>query len=75
MFAPLQNLAAQKSYNNLDVPMRDAVHGRSCFVEGVIKCYPYETLETIVDRIVHAEVGGFFKGVYGLKHFPIRCEI
>ncbi|XP_040035601.2 5'-AMP-activated protein kinase subunit gamma-1 isoform X2 [Gasterosteus aculeatus] len=50
------NLAAQKSYNNLDVPMRDAVHGRSCFVEGVIKCYPYETLETIVDRIVHAEV-------------------
>nr|XP_040035607.1 5'-AMP-activated protein kinase subunit gamma-1 isoform X2 [Gasterosteus aculeatus aculeatus] len=50
------NLAAQKSYNNLDVPMRDAVNGRSCFVEGVIKCYPYETLETIVDRIVHAEV-------------------
>ncbi|KAL6115440.1 prkag3 [Pungitius sinensis] len=50
------NLAAQKSYNNLDMPMRDAVQGRSCFIEGVIKCYPYETLETIVDRIVHAEV-------------------
>ncbi|KAM8904102.1 5'-AMP-activated protein kinase subunit gamma-1 isoform 3-T5 [Spinachia spinachia] len=50
------NLAARKSYNNLDMPMRDAVHGRSCFIEGVIKCYPYETLETIIDRIVHAEV-------------------
>ncbi|XP_037331074.1 5'-AMP-activated protein kinase subunit gamma-1 isoform X1 [Pungitius pungitius] len=50
------NLAAQKSYNNLDMPMWDAVQGRSCFIEGVIKCYPYETLETIVDRIVHAEV-------------------
>ncbi|XP_053272889.1 5'-AMP-activated protein kinase subunit gamma-1 [Pleuronectes platessa] len=50
------NLAAQKSYDNLDMTMLEAVRRRSCFVEGVIKCYPYETLETILDRIVRAEV-------------------
>ncbi|XP_034720659.1 5'-AMP-activated protein kinase subunit gamma-1 isoform X2 [Etheostoma cragini] len=50
------NLAAQKTYNNLDMPMQEAVRRRTCFVEGVIKCYPDETLETIIDRIVNAEV-------------------
>ncbi|XP_035006051.1 5'-AMP-activated protein kinase subunit gamma-1 isoform X2 [Hippoglossus stenolepis] len=50
------NLAAQKSYDNLDMTMLEAVRRRSCFIEGVIKCYPYETLETILDRIVQAEV-------------------
>ncbi|KAJ4924198.1 hypothetical protein JOQ06_000438 [Pogonophryne albipinna] len=50
------NIAAQKIYNNLDMPMHEVVRRRSCFVEGVIKCYPYETLEIILDRIVKAEV-------------------
>ncbi|KAL3045630.1 hypothetical protein OYC64_013815 [Pagothenia borchgrevinki] len=50
------NIAAQKTYNNLDMPMHEVVRRRSCFVEGVIKCYPYETLEIILDRIVRAEV-------------------
>ncbi|KAM3857153.1 5'-AMP-activated protein kinase subunit gamma-1 [Diretmus argenteus] len=50
------NLAAQKTYNNLDVTMQEAVQRRKCFAEGVIKCYPDETLETIIDRIVKAEV-------------------
>ncbi|XP_062236495.1 5'-AMP-activated protein kinase subunit gamma-1 isoform X2 [Platichthys flesus] len=50
------NLAAQKSYDNLEMTMLEAVRRRSCFVEGVIKCYPYETLEIILDRIVRAEV-------------------
>ncbi|XP_037135404.1 5'-AMP-activated protein kinase subunit gamma-1 isoform X1 [Syngnathus acus] len=50
------NLAAQKTYNNLDVTMLEAVNRRTCFMEGVIKCYPDETLETIIDRIVTAEV-------------------
>ncbi|XP_028427682.1 5'-AMP-activated protein kinase subunit gamma-1 isoform X2 [Perca flavescens] len=50
------NLAAQKMYNNLDMPMQEAVRSRSCFIEGVIKCYPDETLEIIIDRIVNAEV-------------------
>ncbi|KAG8004655.1 5'-AMP-activated protein kinase subunit gamma-2, partial [Nibea albiflora] len=52
----LLNLAAQKTYNNLDMTMMEAVSRRTCFVEGVIKCYPDETLETIIDRIVRAEV-------------------
>ncbi|XP_076879310.1 5'-AMP-activated protein kinase subunit gamma-1 isoform X2 [Brachyhypopomus gauderio] len=50
------NLAAQKTYNNLSMTMREAVPRRRCFVEGVIKCYPDETLEAVVDRIVEAEV-------------------
>ncbi|XP_077407734.1 5'-AMP-activated protein kinase subunit gamma-1 isoform X3 [Vanacampus margaritifer] len=50
------NLAAQKTYNNLDVTMLEALDRRTCFMEGVIKCYPDETLETIIDRIVTAEV-------------------
>lgn len=59
VFDPLQNLAAQKTYNNLDMTMQEAVEKRICCVEGVIKCYPYETLETIIDRIVKAEVDFF----------------
>ncbi|XP_060944601.1 5'-AMP-activated protein kinase subunit gamma-3b isoform X1 [Limanda limanda] len=50
------NLAAQKNYNNLNMTMREAVASRACCMEGVLKCYPYETLETIIDRIAKAEV-------------------
>ncbi|XP_060754470.1 5'-AMP-activated protein kinase subunit gamma-3 isoform X2 [Neoarius graeffei] len=50
------NLAAQKTYNNLSMSMEEALRRRRCFVEGVIKCYPDETLETAVDRIADAEV-------------------
>uniref|UniRef100_A0A3P8S2D2 Protein kinase, AMP-activated, gamma 3a non-catalytic subunit n=1 Tax=Amphiprion percula TaxID=161767 RepID=A0A3P8S2D2_AMPPE len=50
------NLAAQKTYNNLDMSMQEAVRRRTCYVEGVIKCYSDETLETIICRIVTAEV-------------------
>lgn len=37
--------------------MQEAIQRRSCCVEGVIKCQPDESLETIIDRIVKAEVG------------------
>ncbi|KAM4559998.1 5'-AMP-activated protein kinase subunit gamma-1 isoform 3-T3 [Odontesthes bonariensis] len=50
------NVAAEKTYNNLDMTMQEAVRRRTCYVEGVIKCRPDETLETIIDRIVTAEV-------------------
>ncbi|XP_018620918.1 5'-AMP-activated protein kinase subunit gamma-1 isoform X2 [Scleropages formosus] len=50
------NLAAQKNYNNLNMTMQEALRGRACCIEGVIKCYPHETLETIIDRIAKAEV-------------------
>lgn len=58
---PWQNLAAQKMYNNLDVTMQEAIRRRTCFFEGVIKCYPDETLEVVIDRIVEAEVGFVLK--------------
>ncbi|XP_055764599.1 5'-AMP-activated protein kinase subunit gamma-1-like isoform X2 [Salvelinus fontinalis] len=50
------NLAAQKTYNNLNMSMEEAIRRRCCFVEGVIKCLPDETLEAIIDRIIKAEV-------------------
>ncbi|XP_070771458.1 5'-AMP-activated protein kinase subunit gamma-3b [Enoplosus armatus] len=50
------NLAAQKNYNNLNMTMQEAIASRACCVEGVLKCYPHETLETIIDRIAKAEV-------------------
>uniref|UniRef100_H3DAL1 Protein kinase, AMP-activated, gamma 3a non-catalytic subunit n=1 Tax=Tetraodon nigroviridis TaxID=99883 RepID=H3DAL1_TETNG len=50
------NLAAQRTYNHLDMTMQEAVRRRTGFVEGVIKCYPEETLDTVIERIVEAEV-------------------
>uniref|UniRef100_A0A9J7X0S3 Protein kinase, AMP-activated, gamma 3a non-catalytic subunit n=1 Tax=Cyprinus carpio carpio TaxID=630221 RepID=A0A9J7X0S3_CYPCA len=50
------NLAAQKTYNNLSMSMQEALRRRCCYVEGVIKCYPDETLEIAIDRIIKAEV-------------------
>uniref|UniRef100_A0A3Q2QZE0 5'-AMP-activated protein kinase subunit gamma-1-like n=1 Tax=Fundulus heteroclitus TaxID=8078 RepID=A0A3Q2QZE0_FUNHE len=50
------NLAAQKTYNNLDITMQEVISQRTCRVEGVIKCYPDEPLDLVIDRIVKAEV-------------------
>ncbi|XP_053293232.1 5'-AMP-activated protein kinase subunit gamma-1 isoform X2 [Pleuronectes platessa] len=50
------NLAAEKAYNNLDITVTQALKHRSQYFEGVMKCHKMETLETIVDRIVKAEV-------------------
>uniref|UniRef100_A0A3P8ZXA1 CBS domain-containing protein n=1 Tax=Esox lucius TaxID=8010 RepID=A0A3P8ZXA1_ESOLU len=50
------NLAAQKNYNNLNMTMVEAISSRACCIEGVLKCYPHETLETVIDRIAKAEV-------------------
>lgn len=54
---PAQNLAAEKTYNNLDITVTQALKHRSQYFEGVMKCHQMETMETIVDRIVKAEVG------------------
>lgn len=53
-----QNLAAEKTYNNLDVSVTKALQHRSHYFEGVLKCYLHETLEAIINRLVEAEVGG-----------------
>ncbi|POI35302.1 hypothetical protein CIB84_000946 [Bambusicola thoracicus] len=50
------NLAAEKTYNNLDITVTQALQHRSQYFEGVVKCSMLETLETIVDRIVKAEL-------------------
>ncbi|XP_047224137.1 5'-AMP-activated protein kinase subunit gamma-1-like isoform X1 [Girardinichthys multiradiatus] len=50
------NLAAEKTYNNLDITVTKALKHRSQYFEGVVKCHKMETMETIVDRIVKAEV-------------------
>ncbi|XP_013931502.1 PREDICTED: 5'-AMP-activated protein kinase subunit gamma-2 isoform X4 [Thamnophis sirtalis] len=50
------NLAAEKTYNNLDITVTQALQHRSQYFEGVVKCNKLETLETIVDRLVKAEV-------------------
>lgn len=42
--------------------MQEAIRSRTCYVEGVITCYPDETLEVIIERIVKAEVGVFLCG-------------
>lgn len=52
----VQNLAAEKTYNNLDLTVTQALRHRSQYFEGVMKCNKLETLQTIVDRIVKAEV-------------------
>ncbi|XP_069086592.1 5'-AMP-activated protein kinase subunit gamma-1 isoform X2 [Pleurodeles waltl] len=50
------NLAAEKTYNNLDVSVTKALRHRSQYFEGVLKCYKHETLDTIINRLVEAEV-------------------
>lgn len=42
--------------------MEEATRRRVGFVEGVIKCYPDETLDTIIERIVNAKVYMYERG-------------
>lgn len=51
-----QNLAAEKTYNDLDVTLRKANEHRNAWFEGVQKCILDETLYVIMERIVRAEV-------------------
>lgn len=52
----MQNLAAEKTYNDLDVTLRKANEHRNAWFEGVQKCCLDETLFTVMERIVRAEV-------------------
>ena len=55
-FVPVQNLAAEKTYNNLDVTVTKALQHRSQYFEGVLTCNRRDTLEAIINRLVEAEV-------------------
>ncbi|XP_071417900.1 5'-AMP-activated protein kinase subunit gamma-3 isoform X2 [Pithys albifrons albifrons] len=50
------HLAAQKTYNNLDISVREALRQRSVCLEGVLTCYPHEPMEDIIDRIAKEQV-------------------
>ncbi|KAJ7345993.1 hypothetical protein JRQ81_001943, partial [Phrynocephalus forsythii] len=50
------HLAAQKSYNNLDISVGEALKQRSICLEGVLTCHSHETLEEIIDRIAKEQV-------------------
>lgn len=54
-----QHLAAQKTYNNLDISVREALQQRSICLEGVLTCYPHEPMEDIIDRIAKEQVSGW----------------
>nr|CAH7757515.1 unnamed protein product [Callosobruchus chinensis] len=50
------NLAAEKTYNDLDVSLKKANEHRNEWFEGVYKCKLDETLYAIMEKIVKAEV-------------------
>jgi len=50
------NLAAEKTYNNLDVSLAKANEHRNEWFEGVHKCRLTETVFTVMERVVRAEV-------------------
>lgn len=50
------NLAAERTYNNLDITVEDALRYRQEDFEGVVKCSLDDTLYVIIDRIANAKV-------------------
>lgn len=50
------NLAAEKTYTNLDITVEEAMKSRRESFEGVRSCMKTESLTTIMERIVKAEV-------------------
>lgn len=50
------NLAAEKTYNNLDITIKKALEHRDQYFEGVLKCTLDDTLAAVMERIVKAEV-------------------
>lgn len=49
------NLAAEKTYNNLDMTIKKALEYRDLF-EGVVKCTPNDSVSLVVEKIVVAGV-------------------
>ncbi|CAG0905379.1 unnamed protein product, partial [Darwinula stevensoni] len=60
------NLAAMKTYTNLEVSLKQANEHRTEYFEGVLNCNLDETLGTVMARIAKAEVGA-------RKHPEGRC--
>ena len=56
IFFCLQNLAAEKTYNNLDVTLKEANDHRNEWFEGVHTCKRTDSLFFVMETIVKAEV-------------------
>ncbi|XP_059024011.1 5'-AMP-activated protein kinase subunit gamma-3 [Mustela lutreola] len=50
------HLAAQQTYNHLDISVREALKQRTLCLEGVLSCQPHESLGDVIDRIVREQV-------------------
>ncbi|XP_044523493.1 5'-AMP-activated protein kinase subunit gamma-3 [Gracilinanus agilis] len=50
------HLAAQKTYNHLDMSVGEALRQRSLCLEGIISCQPHESLGDVIDRIAREQV-------------------
>jgi len=65
----LQNLAAERTYNNLDVTLKQANEHRSDWFEGVQKCLLTDTLFSVIEKIVRAEVSKHTLNLYEILIF------
>ena len=54
--ALFQNLAAEKTYDNLDLTLKEANEHRNEWFEGVYKCQKTDSLYDVMEKIVKAEV-------------------
>jgi hypothetical protein len=69
------NLAAEKTYSNLDVTLKQANRHRNEWFEGVHKCKQDETLFEIMERIVKAEVrNAWGHGLIDYKDTNTNCR-
>ncbi|XP_023578799.1 5'-AMP-activated protein kinase subunit gamma-3 isoform X2 [Octodon degus] len=50
------HLAAQQTYNHLDMSVGEALRQRTQCLEGVLSCQPHETLGEVIDRIAREQV-------------------
>ncbi|KAM5326723.1 5'-AMP-activated protein kinase subunit gamma-3 isoform 1-T2 [Glossophaga mutica] len=50
------HLAAQHTYNHLDMSVGEALRRRALCLEGVLSCQPEEALGEVIDRIVREQV-------------------
>ncbi|XP_040842376.1 5'-AMP-activated protein kinase subunit gamma-3 [Ochotona curzoniae] len=50
------HLAAQQTYNHLDMSVGEALRQRTVCLEGVLSCQPHETLGEVIDRIAREQV-------------------
>nr|XP_020011244.1 5'-AMP-activated protein kinase subunit gamma-3 [Castor canadensis] len=50
------HLAAQQTYNHLDMSVGEALRQRTLCLEGVLSCQPHESLGDVIDRIAREQV-------------------